>query len=70
MIFIISLGFFITPAILGGGRVTMVAQQIATAVTTHSSFGVASALGVMLLVTTGALLLVAVRVLRLDLSRT
>jgi ABC-type spermidine/putrescine transport system permease subunit I len=67
--FVTSLGFFITPTILGGGRVTMIAQQIATAMTTYSGFGMASALGIVLLLVTSALLAFAVRVLRIDLRR-
>jgi putative spermidine/putrescine transport system permease protein len=69
LIFVISLGFFITPTILGGGRVTMIAQQIATAMTTYSGFGVASALGIVLLVVTGAILAVVTRVVRIDLGQ-
>jgi putative spermidine/putrescine transport system permease protein len=69
LIFVISLGFFVTPTILGGGRVTMIAQQIATAMTTYSGFGVASALGIVLLVVTGAILIAVARVTRIDLGR-
>ncbi len=69
LIFVISLGFFITPTILGGGRVTMIAQQIATAMTTYSGFGIASALGIVLLVVTGAILGIVARVTRIDFGR-
>jgi ABC-type spermidine/putrescine transport system permease subunit I len=69
LIFVTSLGFFITPTVLGGGRVTMIGQQIATAIATYDGFGVASALGVGLLVATAVLLGFAMRVLRLDLVR-
>ncbi|MCW3477098.1 ABC transporter permease [Limobrevibacterium gyesilva] len=69
LIFVTSLGFFITPTVLGGGRVTMIGQQIATAIATYDGFGVATALGVGLLAATAILLGFAMRVLRLDLMR-
>jgi len=69
LIFVISLGFFVTPTILGGGRVTMVAQQIATVITTYSGFGVASALGIVLLFVVGAILIVVARVTRVALAQ-
>lgn len=67
LVFVTCLGFFITPAVLGGGHVVMMAQQIATAVAVHNTFGVASALGVALLVSTIVVLLLARKIVRLDL---
>ena len=50
LVFITALGFFITPALLGGGRVPMIAVLIETQVRGVLNFGVGSALGTMLLV--------------------
>lgn len=49
LVFILSLGFYVTPALLGGGRVQMLAQRIESTITIHSNWGAASALGVVLL---------------------
>ena len=49
LVFILSLGFFVTPALLGGGRVQMLAQRIESTITVYSNWGAASALGVVLL---------------------
>ena len=49
LVFILSLGFYITPALLGGGRVQMLAQRIESTITIYSNWGAASALGVVLL---------------------
>ncbi|MBI1777931.1 MAG: ABC transporter permease [Proteobacteria bacterium] len=69
LVFVSCLGFFITPAILGGGRVVMMAQQIAKAVAVGSHFGVASALGVGLLTTTVTVLMLGRRLLRFEVGR-
>jgi len=50
LVFITALGFFITPALLGGGRVPMIAVLIESQVRGVLNFGVGSALGTMLLV--------------------
>jgi ABC-type spermidine/putrescine transport system permease subunit I len=50
LVFILSLGFYVTPALLGGGRVQMLAQRIESTITIYSNWGAASALGVVLLV--------------------
>lgn len=52
LVFVLSLGFYVTPALLGGGRVMMWAMQIEQALTLYADWGVASALGVVLLVIT------------------
>ena len=64
--FIICLGFYVTPAVLGGGKVTMVSNQIANDIELFFNWGAASALGVVLLVLTLLFLYVASRVLRLE----
>jgi putative spermidine/putrescine transport system permease protein/spermidine/putrescine transport system permease protein len=52
IVFVLCLGFYVTPALLGGGRVMMWSMQIERNVTYHSDWGAASALGVVLLVMT------------------
>ena len=52
IVFILSLGFFVTPAVLGGGKVIMVAMQITNNIELFFDWGAASALGVVLLVMT------------------
>ncbi len=61
MVFILCLGSFVTPAMLGGGKVIMVANAIATDVQIFYNWGAASALGAVLLVLTGAILWAAAR---------
>ncbi|MCL4765002.1 MAG: ABC transporter permease [Hyphomicrobiaceae bacterium] len=50
IVFVLCLGFYVTPALLGGGNVMMWSMQIERNVTYHSDWGAASALGVVLLV--------------------
>jgi putative spermidine/putrescine transport system permease protein/spermidine/putrescine transport system permease protein len=52
LVFIYCLGFYITPQILGGGRVNLVSMKILENATVYSDWGAASALGVVLLVVT------------------
>ncbi|WP_066477923.1 ABC transporter permease [Bosea sp. WAO] len=60
VVFVLSLGFYVTPALLGGGRVMMWAMQIERSTTVYADWGAASAMGVVLLVITlGILWLVA-----------
>ena len=66
VVFVLCLGFFITPAVLGGGRVIMVSMKIETLVDLFFNFGTASALGVVLLALTLAVLFVAHKALQLD----
>lgn len=62
IVFILCLGFYITPALLGGGRVILVSMRIATDIELFFNWGAASALGVVLLLVTVALLYLASRV--------
>jgi ABC-type spermidine/putrescine transport system permease subunit I len=55
LVFVMSLGFYVTPAILGGGNVTVISMRIARSLSNYSNWGAASALGVLLLVATGLL---------------
>lgn len=66
IVFVLSLGFFVTPAVLGGGNVIMVSMQIASNIELFFNWGAASALGVVLLVLTLGILFVASRFLKLD----
>ena len=66
IVFILCLGFYVTAAVLGGGKVVMVATQI-TAILEHQfNWGAASALGVVLLVATLLVLYGATKLLKLD----
>jgi putative spermidine/putrescine transport system permease protein/spermidine/putrescine transport system permease protein len=49
IVFIYTLGFFITPAVLGGGKVNPVSIRIERTLSTFQDWGAASALGVLLL---------------------
>lgn len=66
IVFILCLGFYVTPALLGGGRVILVSMRIATDIEMFFNWGAASALGVVLLVLTVALLLLASRIVGFD----
>ena len=52
IVFVLCLGFYVTPAVLGGGRVLMWSMSIERSVAVYSGWGAASALGVVLLVVT------------------
>lgn len=52
LVFVMSLGFYITPVILGGGRVQMISQRIEASVSLFPTWGPASALAVVLLILT------------------
>jgi len=66
MVFVLCLGFFVTPAVLGGGVVIMVSMKIVSNIELFVNWGAASALGVVLLVLTVAVLWIASRFLRLE----
>lgn len=66
IVFILCLGFYVTPAVLGGGKVTMVANRIATDIELFFNWGAASSLGVVLFILTGVILYAASRLVRLD----
>jgi putative spermidine/putrescine transport system permease protein len=58
LVFVLCLGFFVTPALLGGGKVIMIAMTIERTVLFYSNWGVAGALGLVLLAVTAGLLAV------------
>jgi putative spermidine/putrescine transport system permease protein len=66
MVFIMAIGFFITPALLGGPRDTMIAQLIEQHVTLLLNWGFAFAAAFILLMFTIVVLLVYNRYLGLD----
>lgn len=65
LVFILALGYYITPALVGGPGDQMVSYMITYNVNKVINWGMASALGFMLLLTTVMLLLVFSRVIRL-----
>ena len=52
MVFILAMGYYITPALVGGGPDQMLSYFVATYTTDTGNWGLASALGLMMLVTT------------------
>lgn len=50
LVFVISLGFFITPALLGGGRVLMIGVLIERHVRQHLDWGLAAACAIIVLI--------------------
>jgi putative spermidine/putrescine transport system permease protein len=61
MVFILALGYYITPALVGGGGDQMLSYFVAKYTTETGNWGMAAALGLVLLVTTLALYAVAQR---------
>jgi ABC-type spermidine/putrescine transport system permease subunit I len=66
IVFILCLGFYVTPAVLGGGKVIMVANRVANDIEVFFNWGAASALGVVLLALTMIILYAAARLTRLN----
>jgi putative spermidine/putrescine transport system permease protein len=66
IVFILCLGFYVTPAVLGGGKVIMVSNRIANDIEIFFNWGAASALGVVLLALTLVFICVAARLIRID----
>ncbi len=66
IVFVLCLGFFVTPAVLGGGRIIMVSMKITDTIELFFNWGAASALGVVLLLLTMGTLYLSSRLLRLD----
>lgn len=68
--FVLALGFFITPALVGGPKETMIANLIATQITLTLDWGLGSALGMVLVIAgfavVGAIALLFRRVTRLS----
>ncbi|MEX1107501.1 MAG: ABC transporter permease, partial [Dongiaceae bacterium] len=66
IVFVFSLGFFVTPAILGGGRTVMVAEYIYLQIFQTTNWGYGAALSLLLIVIVAALVGFLSRVARLD----
>src|SRR5262249_14281797 len=66
LVFVTALGFFVTPALLGGRGDMMIAMLIETQVRELLDWEFASALSVTLLVLTAGTLLIVQRLLRLE----
>jgi len=66
IVFVLCLGFYVTPAVLGGGKVIMVSSRIANDIEIFFNWGAASALGVVLLVLTVVLVLGATRMIQMN----
>lgn len=64
--FVQALGYYITPALLGGPKNMMIGELIVQQVSTVLRFGFASALAVLLLTTTFALLAIAGRIIDVE----
>lgn len=64
LVFVLCLGFYVTPAMLGGGKVTMVSNRIANDIELFFNWGAASALGVVLLAITLLVLVGAAKLSR------
>lgn len=61
LVFIFAIGFFITPALLGGGKVEMIALQIETQINELVAWGFGSALSVVLFAVVAGLVALFVR---------
>ena len=66
LVFVFALGFFVTPALLGGGRSVMLAELVYLRVFQSPAWGLAAAVSVILMLAAGGLL---AAMLRLDRSR-
>lgn len=69
LVFITSLGFFITPSLLGGGRTNMAAMIIEQEADTYLDWPLASAIATILLVLTLAIYLAYGRLARINVTR-
>lgn len=65
LVFVLALGFYITPALLGGGRVMMLSEYITYQIQELLNWGLGSALSVVLLGLTALVLLLAARFINL-----
>lgn len=66
LVFILSLGFYVTPAIMGGGKVLMVAEYISVQILVTLRWGTAAMLAVLMLVSVLALLFLLSRFMKLS----
>ena len=66
LVFVLCLGFYITPELLGGGRTVMVSMLVSRNVELYNQWGAASAVGVVLMISVGLIFLVVSRFIPLD----
>ena len=66
LVFVLALGFYITPELLGGGRTVMISMLVSRNVELYDQWGAASAVGVTLLVAVGLIFFVVSRFIPLD----
>jgi putative spermidine/putrescine transport system permease protein len=66
LVFVLCLGFYITPELLGGGRTVMVSMLVSRNVELYNQWGAASAVGVVLLIGVFAIFLIVSRFIPLD----
>ncbi|WP_315838674.1 ABC transporter permease [Bradyrhizobium prioriisuperbiae] len=66
LVFVLSLGFYITPELLGGGRTIMVSLLVSRNVELYNQWGAASAVGVVLLAGVLAVFLIVSRFIPFD----
>jgi putative spermidine/putrescine transport system permease protein len=66
LVFVLCLGFYITPELLGGGRTIMVSMLVSRNVELYDQWGAASAVGVVLLAGVFAIFLIVSRFIPLD----
>lgn len=69
LIFVLCLGYYLTPALLGGGRVAMWSTQIADMIAKFANWGAASALSIVLLIVTTVILLTVKLLLKIGSSK-
>jgi putative spermidine/putrescine transport system permease protein len=66
LVFVLCLGFYITPELLGGGRTIMISMLVSRNVELYDQWGAASAVGVVLLIGVFAIFLLVSRFISLD----
>ena len=66
MVFVLCLGFYITPELLGGGRTVMVSMLVSRNVELYNQFGAASAVAVVLLLSVLVIFFAVSRFISLD----
>jgi putative spermidine/putrescine transport system permease protein len=66
LVFVLCLGFYITPELLGGGRTVMVSMLVSRNIELYNQWGAASAVGVVLLLSVAVIFGVVSRFIPLD----
>jgi putative spermidine/putrescine transport system permease protein len=66
LVFVLSLGFYITPELLGGGRTITISMLVSRNVELYNQWGAASAVGVVLLLAVAGIFLIVSRFIPLD----